>query len=362
MAFFVRYATEEDAETVFGIVQAAFAEYIDTIAVPPGALGDTLESTRREVAEGRTIIISIGSTGDAAIEGLFAEAVSSLFKATQPVGTARYEARPGYLYVGRVAVLPEWRGHGVGRALMRQMEEIALRLGLSRIRLGTRASMPSNLAFYEQLGYRAVAREPHPRGPDINVWFEKELEGVDSPESLQQEVVAALQPALGKVLRQVRYWCLGADTVPEPTTGHFHIGGEIELQLEGVGSLYISWDSIRGWGGYFSIRVRSEPWFNRDGVTAFDANSTWLWQPLIGTTLRSVEIMGREGVPYVIRFGFDAGNIYIGTGTEGFGAVDETAVCSEGIWQAKQSEWVSNLPEVLVHLKAAEDVTGAESE
>jgi ribosomal protein S18 acetylase RimI-like enzyme len=164
MPFLTRHATEEDAEVVHDIIQAAFAEYRGTIPVPPGALSETVEEVRARVAEGRTLILYHGAEHD---------------NPEEAAGTAAYEPREGYLYVGRVAVLPQWRHRGVGRKLMGTVEEMAPIFGLSRLRLGTRESMRSNVAFYERLGYRIVERQPHSRGPDVILWFEKELERVD---------------------------------------------------------------------------------------------------------------------------------------------------------------------------------------
>lgn len=160
MAWEIREATDKDAEMVYGIVQAAFAEYRETLAVLPGALRETLEETKRSIADGRTLLAYHSSDAIA-----------------EPVGTVRYEARPGHLYVGRLAVLPDWRGRGVGRMLMEYVERLAPTMGLTRIRLGTRESMPSNLAFYKQLGYEVVERDEDTRKPDVVVWFEKELTG-----------------------------------------------------------------------------------------------------------------------------------------------------------------------------------------
>lgn len=154
MSYDIRYATPEDAPLLHSIIQAAFAEYRGTIPVPPGALGETLEEVEKAIAKGTALL---AYDGDVA------------------VGTARYEVRPDCLYVGRLAVLPSHRGRGVGAELMLFVEGLAPGFERDRIYLGTRTSMPSNIAFYERLGYRIVKSEPHPRGPDVNVWFEKEL-------------------------------------------------------------------------------------------------------------------------------------------------------------------------------------------
>jgi ribosomal protein S18 acetylase RimI-like enzyme len=153
MPFTIRPATEEDAYAVHTIIQAAFEEY-RFLPVPPGALSDTLDLVRKRMGDGQTVLA---------------------LDAGRPVGTARYEPQEGHMYVGRVAVLPEYRRLGVATALMHHVEEIARQEGFTRVRLGTRQSMPSNLAFYEHLGYEVVQREEHPRGPDVIVWLEKEL-------------------------------------------------------------------------------------------------------------------------------------------------------------------------------------------
>jgi len=58
---------------------------------------------------------------------------------------------------------------------MDYMEKLALSLDRATVKLGTRRSMPGNIAFYKRLGYRVFSTEPHKKGPDTIVWFEKEL-------------------------------------------------------------------------------------------------------------------------------------------------------------------------------------------
>ncbi len=154
MNYEIRYANPEDATLLHNIIKAAFAEYDGVLEVPPGALSETLEEVERDIARGAALLAYDGE---------------------QAVGTVRYEVRPDYLYVGRLAVLPSHRGRKVGAALMAYVENLAPALGRTTIHLGTRLSMPGNIAFYERLGYRIVSSEPHPRGNDTNVWFENEL-------------------------------------------------------------------------------------------------------------------------------------------------------------------------------------------
>ncbi|MCC6236955.1 MAG: GNAT family N-acetyltransferase [Dehalococcoidia bacterium] len=73
----------------------------------------------------------------------------------RPVGTGRLlleYARDEHAHIGRVAVLAEERGHGVGRAVMRALEAEARTRGFGGITLGAQLHA---IPFYERLGYRA---------------------------------------------------------------------------------------------------------------------------------------------------------------------------------------------------------------
>lgn len=70
-----------------------------------------------------------------------------------PVGTARLLPDA---HIGRVAVLAEARGRGIGVALMRAAIEAARRDGHPRVAL---AAQTHALAFYERLGFQAVGGE-----------------------------------------------------------------------------------------------------------------------------------------------------------------------------------------------------------
>lgn len=59
-------------------------------------------------------------------------------------------------HIGRVAVLADWRGHGVGDALMRHMIALARSLGHQRVMLNAQTHA---LRFYERHGFAAVGEE-----------------------------------------------------------------------------------------------------------------------------------------------------------------------------------------------------------
>lgn len=71
-----------------------------------------------------------------------------------PVGTLRfYELDAETVMVGRVVVLPEYRGTGLGRRLLREAEAWIRELGYKTVEIESRTVA---VAFYEKLGYSVV--------------------------------------------------------------------------------------------------------------------------------------------------------------------------------------------------------------
>lgn len=68
----------------------------------------------------------------------------------------RYAADEAHLDL--LAVVPERRGHGVGRRLVEWLEKPALVAGITTVELEVRAGNRGARAFYERLGYREVGR------------------------------------------------------------------------------------------------------------------------------------------------------------------------------------------------------------
>jgi predicted GNAT family N-acyltransferase len=70
----------------------------------------------------------------------------------EPVGTGRLDAAKRGK-IGRVAVLAAARRHGVGRAVMEHLHELARQSGLTRVWCHAQVAAAP---FYERLGYRIV--------------------------------------------------------------------------------------------------------------------------------------------------------------------------------------------------------------
>ena len=147
-------ATQEQAEIVHRIMRAAFAEYARRFDPPPGAGRETVEDVIMAMREGGAILAWEGA---------------------QPVGTARFRIEPDHMYVGRVGVLPSFRGRGIGAAIMAYMETIARVIERPEIHLATRQALSGNIAFYQRHGYEITEIRQHPRGSDQIVLLRKTL-------------------------------------------------------------------------------------------------------------------------------------------------------------------------------------------
>ena len=68
-----------------------------------------------------------------------------------PVATCRfYETDHGRVLLGRVVVLPDYRGHGLGRRVVEEAERWIAELGWSEVAIDSRLEA---VPFYEKLGY-----------------------------------------------------------------------------------------------------------------------------------------------------------------------------------------------------------------
>lgn len=92
------------------------------------------------------------------------------------IGAVRGKIDTGICHVGRLYVLPEWQGRGLGRRLVAELEEKLQDCAAYSIFTGERSER--NLALYQRQGYaptgrRAPAKAPGLAGNYDLVWLEK---------------------------------------------------------------------------------------------------------------------------------------------------------------------------------------------
>jgi len=76
----------------------------------------------------------------------------------RPVGTGRIDAHGK---IGRMAVLPDWRQHGVGRAILLFALDLARSQGMNRVYLHSQVSA---LGFYQKSGFKGFGDRFHEAG------------------------------------------------------------------------------------------------------------------------------------------------------------------------------------------------------
>jgi ribosomal protein S18 acetylase RimI-like enzyme len=149
----VRHAELADAEAVGRLLHDFNTEFDD---VTPGPIA-LAERVRELLAAGETTVLVAGEGPD----GL------AVLRFRPAIWTKALEC-----YLAELYVVPERRGHGLGRALMEAAIEVARQEGADRMDLGTSEDDVAARALYESLGFSR--REGKPDGP-INYFYEREL-------------------------------------------------------------------------------------------------------------------------------------------------------------------------------------------
>jgi GrpB-like predicted nucleotidyltransferase (UPF0157 family)/GNAT superfamily N-acetyltransferase len=154
------------------LIHAAFAGYAGRLDPPSGAHAETTASLRSLFDRGEQALLA---TVDGAPAGC--------------VFTVRHGVET---YAHRLAVLPAWRGQGVGQRLLAQVEEWARAQGSRFVRVAVRLALPANIAFFSRCGYTVRMEGRHP-GYDQATFAHMTHEL--APEQMRQVVVTPSDPA-----------------------------------------------------------------------------------------------------------------------------------------------------------------------
>jgi len=133
----IRKAGPADADTISAITRRAFEQFALTIYPPFRAHAQTAAHVRYEMEVERFVY------GLAVVDG-------------RAAGHVRYRLRPWYMHVSRLAVLPDYRGCGVGRRLMAWVEDEAYRLRVRVLRGEVRTALKDVLKYYADIGYKVI--------------------------------------------------------------------------------------------------------------------------------------------------------------------------------------------------------------
>ncbi len=151
----LREAQADDAPALASLLHAAFEQYRGKLDPPSGVHLETAATLRAKMLHARAVLASLNG---------------------KTAGCVFYEPQGQSIYLGRLAVLPAYRRHGIARALVAYVETQARARGIPRVQLGVRLALPQLIAYYEGLGYRIVSYERHAGYPEPTyVFMEKAL-------------------------------------------------------------------------------------------------------------------------------------------------------------------------------------------
>lgn len=149
----IRFATEQDFREILRIQSEAFGEYEGTYDVTPWTK-ETLENIRLN-AQDKVILVAEWEN--------------------KMVGSVRFGIAGGVCIIRLLSVSPSYQGKGIGKALMQEIERIAIQA--HKLYVCTMLKTSRNTQLFLNLGYRPEALLPdHYNHTDL-ICFAKYLKG-----------------------------------------------------------------------------------------------------------------------------------------------------------------------------------------
>ena len=130
-----------DAEAIAALIQRAFAQYRGKLQPEASALRESVDSIR---------------------SFLEIESILVARRAGRIIGCVSVQRRADAAYIRRLAVEPDERHAGLGRALTDEAEGLARGLGFHRLCAETRLALAETRAFFRALGFVEGAERCHP--------------------------------------------------------------------------------------------------------------------------------------------------------------------------------------------------------
>jgi len=136
----IRALTVADAPVAAALIQAAFGRQSVQTDPPSSALRETMRSVATHLAIDGGACAEIGE---------------------EMLGLVLWAQKEGGLYLGRLAVRPQSRRQGLGRALVAEAEAEARRRRLPRLHLSTRLVLADNRRLFAACGFVELRFETH---------------------------------------------------------------------------------------------------------------------------------------------------------------------------------------------------------
>lgn len=160
----IEKAAREDLPAILDVQKKAFLEvarFFQLKTLPP--LEQTLESVAGEFENG-TILkamvkqrLVVTDKPDSRLHTLKGTSGNDR-EETIIVGSVRAHQKDDTCYIGKLVVLPEYQNRGIGKAVMREIEN-QYRRTVRRYEIFTGSRDPRNRYLYDQLGYKPFRTE-----------------------------------------------------------------------------------------------------------------------------------------------------------------------------------------------------------
>jgi len=131
----------EDWQSLLSLLQSAF-EYQHARINPPSSLNRLTLDNIAEKSASEILLLA--------------------YRGQALVGCVFLREQPHALYIGKLAVLPDAQGQGVGKKLLLFTQEIARQLAYSQLELQVRIELVENQAVFTAMGFVKSAETSHP--------------------------------------------------------------------------------------------------------------------------------------------------------------------------------------------------------
>ncbi|CAM4024217.1 GNAT family N-acetyltransferase [Alkalicoccus chagannorensis] len=160
-------AQAADAAYIHNIMLRSFAHYQNHPELPSGALEETTVSVYQALtARGEEALI--------------------VWDDNHPAAMVRYRDQEDGIEFFRLSVVPEYRGRGLARRLIREVERRCIDRGKAIVRCKVRAEEKANMKMYRHIGFEKEKQETWERkGTTLEVAFMKkkaEAAAVEEPQ------------------------------------------------------------------------------------------------------------------------------------------------------------------------------------
>ena len=136
----IRPYSPNDLEPLLALIKAAFKEHEGVVDPPPSAASKTLAVLQEELSDFGALVVED--------EGRL-------------VGCVFYKPKDDSLYLGRLSVLPDYRGRGIASSLLKRLESEAHQRDLAALSLNVRLALKNQQNIYRHWGFEVSGYGTH---------------------------------------------------------------------------------------------------------------------------------------------------------------------------------------------------------